>query len=114
MPLTITSPRSADPYTSTQQSDYISSRALGANAAETITIPPNAYGVLLSCSDNFVALVQGPGATVAAVWPVDVDDGTAKGELNPTFRKLKTTDTQISVLSLNASVITACFYLKPQ
>ena len=114
MPLTVTAPRAADPYTGLQQSDYICSFALAAGAAESCQIPAGAYAVLFSSSDHFVALIQAAGAIVSAVWPVDATDGTAKGELNPTFRKLRSTDTQISVIANSTTVLTASFFLKPQ
>jgi hypothetical protein len=113
MPLTIAAPRSADAYMGLPQSDYISSNALAAGVAETIQIPSGAYAVLFSATDHFVALIQASGAVVAALWPVDVTDGTAKGELNPTLRKLRATDTQISVIANSPTLLTVSFFVKP-
>lgn len=108
-------PRSADAFDALPQSDCICARLLGAaNTPETITIPTNADRVLLAAAGgDFVALFGPAGATTAAL-PSDKDDGSQAGEINPTMRKIRTTDKVISVISFAANVyVTASFYLKP-
>lgn len=112
---TIAFPRAADPYSGLPQADCINAKMLGTAAtAETSLVPQGAYAVLFSADDHFVAYIQGAGPVVAAVYPTDIEDGTQKGELNPTLRKLKSTDVQISLVAKSNNVgVTLSYFVKP-
>lgn len=87
-------------------SDCVMARSLAANVAESIAIPAGVKYVMLSANvDIFVSIGAAPTAAV----PGDTTDGSAS-ELNPTMRRLQSTDLNISVISASAGIVTASFY----
>ena len=107
MPLTTKLPRAADTFAALPQSDYNEGRALAAATAERVVIPDGAEFVLFSCTDSFSALM-GDG-TVTAAMPVDTTNGSAS-LLNPSFRKIPSGATHISVISTRASQMVMEFF----
>ncbi len=87
-------------------SNYVLTRVLAANTAESFTVPAGAAVVVFSSNGDFYAKVGGTAAVPAA----DVTDGTGS-ELNPTVRGC-TPGSSISVISPYATVVTAAFYAK--
>lgn len=83
--------------------NFVNSRSLAANTAESITVPSDRNLVVFSATADFYA-----NYTATAAVPGDVTDGTAS-ELNPTVRSVAPGST-ISVISPSACVVTAAFY----
>jgi|GEM_PF-2784273 len=91
---------------------YVSARALGANSAETITVPAGARFVRLAGNADFYVAY---GAGVTAVVPVDTDDGSSNELIKnngggAVWRSVQGL-TALSVISAaSASIVTASFY----
>jgi hypothetical protein len=103
MALTTTLPRSVGEIACLPQSDYIEGLALAAaNTAERIAIPAGAVFVLFSATANYAAKIG--GSSVTAAMPTDTTDGTTS-MLNPTFRRIPTNATHISVVSATAGCL---------
>lgn len=86
---------------------YVQAKALASGVAELVTVPSGATHVVMRGTADFAALAGGTGA--AAAWPTDVSDGSAS-ELNPDFRRLRATDTHISVIAASSCVVTLAFH----
>lgn len=110
MPLTTTLPRGAEDFSALPQPDWIDAKALAAGVAELFTVPDGAEFVLFSANATFAAKMGGP--TVTAAMPTDVADGSAS-MLNPSFRKITTGQTHISVISAGTCLVTAEYFKRP-
>lgn len=98
----------------TDRPTYVSSRALAANAAESITIPAGGAIVRLAATADVYYNFTVAGALVAAVVPVDTDDGSSnellKQQGDAVWRKCPPGADTISVISAATAIITASFY----
>lgn len=83
--------------------DSVNGVALGANTAESITVPSGAKFALFSADTDFFARYTGTATVIT-----DTTDGSGS-ELNPVIRSLLSSDT-ISVISENSCLITVSFY----
>lgn len=85
-------------------SDFVLSRALAADVAESFTVPAGAKYVVFSATGDFYA-----NYSATATVPGDVTNGSAS-ELNPTARDVSGVAT-ISIIAQAITIVTASFYV---
>ena len=84
-------------------SDYVLSRSLASDTAESFTVPSGARFVMFAATGDFYV-----NYTTTATVPGDVTDGTAS-ELNPAMRFINGV-AAISVIAPANTVVTASFW----
>jgi hypothetical protein len=106
----VTAPFSRDlARTALPISPHITQQALaGGGAAETVTVPADAWYVVFSASGDFALRVGG-----TAVFPVaDVPDGTGSF-LNPAYHYVVPASTFSLIAGTSSAVVTMAWYAMP-